>query len=130
MPDVPADPLEKILVNGARELGIVLAPAQVTAMLRFTSELREWNERINLTGITEPMDMVRKHLLDSLSLQPYLRGTRIADVDAAGGRRRKADNWSGHHCLCGFERPEAPRLEHFRAKWTPVRVKKMRQIRI
>ncbi|MGH8134748.1 MAG: 16S rRNA (guanine(527)-N(7))-methyltransferase RsmG [Steroidobacteraceae bacterium] len=80
-----AEALEKILVDGARDLGIVLAPAQAAALLRLTSELREWNERINLTGITEPVDMVRKHLLDSLSLQPHLRGARIADVGTGAG---------------------------------------------
>jgi 16S rRNA (guanine527-N7)-methyltransferase len=48
-------------------------------------ELRDWNERFNLTAITEPTDMVRKHLLDSLSLQPYLHGARIADVGTGAG---------------------------------------------
>ena len=72
-------------MDGARNLGIVLAPAQAAAMLRLNAELREWNERFNLTGITEPVDMVRKHLLDSLSLQPYLHGTRIADVGTGAG---------------------------------------------
>ena len=82
---MPAEALEKILVNGARGLGIVLAPVEVAAMLCLTTELRDWNARINLTGITKPVDMVRKHLLDSLSLQPHLRGTRIADVGTGAG---------------------------------------------
>ena len=82
---MPADPLEKTLVVGAREQGIVLEPAQAAALLRLIGELREWNQRFNLTGITDPIDMVRKHLLDSLSVQPYLRGTRIADVGTGAG---------------------------------------------
>ena len=45
-------------------------------MLRLTAELREWNKRINLTAITGPADMVDKHLLDSLSVQPLLHGRR------------------------------------------------------
>jgi 16S rRNA (guanine527-N7)-methyltransferase len=85
LPDVPADPLEKTLVAGALELGIELGPAQTAALLRLITELREWNERFNLTAITDPVDMVRKHLLDSLSLQPYLRGPRIADVGTGAG---------------------------------------------
>lgn len=82
---MPADTLEKTLVAGAQELGIALAPAQAAALLRLIVELRDWNERFNLTAITEPTDMVRKHLLDSLSLQPYLRGARIADVGTGAG---------------------------------------------
>ena len=74
---MPADPLEKTLVVGAKELGIALDPMQAAALLRLISELREWNGRFNLTAITDPADMVRKHLLDSLSPQPYLRGARI-----------------------------------------------------
>ena len=82
---MPADPLERTLVVGAKEQGIALEPAQAAAMLRLLAELREWNQRFNLTGITDPLDMVRKHLLDSLSVQPYLRGSRIADVGTGAG---------------------------------------------
>ena len=82
---MPADPLEKILVVGAKEQGITLEPAQTAALLRLIAELREWNQRFNLTGITDPVDMVRKHLLDSLSVQPYLHGKLIADVGTGAG---------------------------------------------
>ena len=82
---MPADPLEKILVFGAKEQGITLEPAQTAALLRLIAELREWNQRFNLTGITDPVDMIRKHLLDSLSVQRYLHGKRIADVGTGAG---------------------------------------------
>lgn len=77
--------LQETLVAGARELGIGLEPGQVAALLRLLAELRDWNERFNLTAINDPMDMVRKHLLDSLSPQPFLRGTRVADVGTGAG---------------------------------------------
>ncbi len=82
---MPADPLEKTLLVGAKEQGIVLEPAQSAALLSLISELREWNQCFNLTAITDPVDMVRKHLLDSLSAQPYLRGTRVADIGTGAG---------------------------------------------
>ena len=69
-----------MLVVGAKEQGIVLDPAQTAALLRLIAELREWNQRFNLTGITDPVDMVRKHLLDSLSVQPK----STADSNAIG----------------------------------------------
>jgi len=82
---VPAAALERALVDGGRELGIAIGPAQTAALLRLIAELAEWNQRFNLTAITEPAEMVRKHLLDSLSVWPYLRGTRIADVGTGAG---------------------------------------------
>ena len=47
-----------------------------------------WNPRnaqFNLTAIRDRPGMLRKHVLDSLSLQPFLRGLRIADVGHRGG---------------------------------------------
>ena len=77
--------LERTLVDGARQLGIAIGPAQAESLLRLIAELAEWNRRFNLTAITEPADMVRKHLLDSLSVWPFLRGTRVADVGSGAG---------------------------------------------
>jgi 16S rRNA (guanine527-N7)-methyltransferase len=74
-----------MLLDGAREMGIALEPGQAAALLRLIAELRDWNERFNLTAITDPEEMVRKHLLDSLSVQPLLRGSRIADVGTGAG---------------------------------------------
>jgi len=77
--------LDQTLLAGAREMGIALEPSQAAALLRLLAELRGWNERYNLTAITDPAEMVRKHLLDSLSVQLFLRGSRIADVGTGAG---------------------------------------------
>ena len=79
------DVLKARLVAGAQELGIALDAVQATALMRLLTELREWNTRFNLTAIREPADMVDKHLLDSLSIQPYLHGRRIADIGTGAG---------------------------------------------
>ncbi|MBX3703060.1 MAG: 16S rRNA (guanine(527)-N(7))-methyltransferase RsmG [Steroidobacteraceae bacterium] len=79
------DALKARLVAGAQEMGVALDAAQADAMLRLTAELRDWNKRINLTAITRPADMVDKHLLDSLSVQPLLHGRRIADIGTGAG---------------------------------------------
>ncbi|HEU0224439.1 MAG TPA: 16S rRNA (guanine(527)-N(7))-methyltransferase RsmG [Steroidobacteraceae bacterium] len=79
------DALKARLLAGAQEMGVALDGAQAEAMLRLASELREWNKRINLTAITGPADMVDKHLLDSLSVQPLLHGKRIADIGTGAG---------------------------------------------
>jgi 16S rRNA (guanine527-N7)-methyltransferase len=74
-----------LLQAGALELGVTLDPGQVAQLMTLLGELRQWNERFNLTAIRDPAEMVTKHLLDSLSVQPWLRGERIADVGTGAG---------------------------------------------
>ena len=73
------------LQQAAQAFGISLSEAQCTAMQCLLTELNDWNQRINLTAIRDPQQQVTKHLLDSLSIQPYLRGTRIADIGTGAG---------------------------------------------
>lgn len=73
------------LVQGAAQLGIELAPAQADQLLRLLDELDQWNQLMNLTAIRERGAQITKHLLDSLSIQPYLRGTRIIDIGTGAG---------------------------------------------
>lgn len=74
-----------MLVSGARELGIALDAAQCQALLRLVDELEQGNAQFNLTAIRDRAGMLRKHVLDSLSVQPYLRGERVADVGTGAG---------------------------------------------
>lgn len=55
------------LVDHARQMGIELNDAQVAAFGRFQEELLDWNQRMNLTSITDPAEIESKHFLDSLS---------------------------------------------------------------
>jgi 16S rRNA (guanine527-N7)-methyltransferase len=73
------------LVAGAAGLGIVLAPDQVGRLLELLDALDEWNARMNLTAIRDRSLQVRKHLLDSLTLQPFLHGDRVIDVGTGAG---------------------------------------------
>jgi 16S rRNA (guanine527-N7)-methyltransferase len=66
-------------------LGLDLRPAQEAALLKLIDELEAGNARFNLTAIRDPRSMLQKHLLDSLTVQPYLRGARIADVGTGAG---------------------------------------------
>jgi 16S rRNA (guanine527-N7)-methyltransferase len=77
--------LETRLTEGAKALGIALQPAQAAALLALVSELAEWNTRFNLTAISEPTEVIDKHLLDSLAVLPHLRGLRIADIGTGAG---------------------------------------------
>lgn len=55
------------LPDRAREMGIELTDAQVLAFQRLQEELLDWNQRLNLTSITDPAEVETKHFLDSLS---------------------------------------------------------------
>jgi len=54
-------------------------------LLDFIELLAKWNATYNLTAIRTPAEMVSKHLLDSLSVLPYLQGRRIVDVGSGAG---------------------------------------------
>jgi 16S rRNA (guanine527-N7)-methyltransferase len=57
----------------------------VEALLTLAAELADWNTRVNLTAITEPAEVVDKHLLDSLAVLPFMKGLQVADVGTGAG---------------------------------------------
>jgi 16S rRNA (guanine527-N7)-methyltransferase len=75
----------ELLAAGARDLRVALTSAQADALLKLVDELELGNAQFNLTAIRDRVGVLRKHVLDSLSLEPYLRGDRIADVGTGAG---------------------------------------------
>jgi 16S rRNA (guanine527-N7)-methyltransferase len=73
------------LLDGARALGIELDETQLARLMAHLDALDEWGQRMNLTAIRERSQQVTKHLLDSLTVVPWLRGPRIADVGSGAG---------------------------------------------
>lgn len=73
------------LIDGAQALGLSLDPAQAARLTAHLDLLDDWNTRMNLTAIRERPAQLTKHVLDSLSVLPRLRGTRIADVGSGAG---------------------------------------------
>jgi len=76
------------LITGAKELGIELSSQQVEQLLDYMDFLREWNNKINLTGIEEPEEIIVKHFLDSLSVVQRLDLTgseKIIDIGTGAG---------------------------------------------
>lgn len=80
-----SDTPREVLTAGLRELGLELAPGQVGQLLALTELVREWNEKFNLTAIKEPVAMVHKHLLDSLTVAPFVAGATLIDVGSGAG---------------------------------------------
>lgn len=73
------------LEAGLQAMGIVITSHQVEQLLVFLGMLIQWNERFNLTAVRSPIEMVRRHLLDSLSVNEFLFGDAILDVGTGAG---------------------------------------------
>ena len=73
------------LLDGTRALALELDEAQLARLVAHLDLLDEWNARMNLTAIRDRPSQLTKHLLDSLTVRPYLRGERIADVGSGAG---------------------------------------------
>ncbi|MDQ1311064.1 MAG: Ribosomal small subunit methyltransferase [Pseudomonadota bacterium] len=73
------------LLDGTRALALELDETQLARLVAHLDLLDEWNARMNLTAIRDRPSQLTKHLLDSLTVQPYLSGERIADVGSGAG---------------------------------------------
>lgn len=84
----------RLLQDGLRLVGgrpgerAAADPARLEALVRHLEEVRTWNERVNLTAITEEREMVIKHTLDSAALVGFAglnSGERVLDVGTGAG---------------------------------------------
>ncbi|MBC3873536.1 16S rRNA (guanine(527)-N(7))-methyltransferase RsmG [Undibacterium flavidum] len=74
------------LRDGIASLGLPLNEEQVEKMLSYLALLIKWNSVYNLTSIRDPHDMVKQHLLDSLSaVHAFTQAKNILDVGSGGG---------------------------------------------
>lgn len=78
--------LRAMLASGVEELALDLNNGQIDNMIAYLTLLSKWNSVYNLTAIRDPKEMVRQHLLDSLSAAPAFKDAKnILDVGAGGG---------------------------------------------
>jgi 16S rRNA (guanine527-N7)-methyltransferase len=73
------------LVHDAAALGVALTEHDAARLRQLLEELSHWNQRFNLTGLTDLESMVSHHLLDSLAVHRYLHGAAIVDVGTGAG---------------------------------------------
>lgn len=77
--------LEKQLSKGIARLGLSIPASSQERMIEGLYFLQKWNQAYNLTAVTELDAMVTHHLLDSLSVAPYVHGRRLLDVGTGAG---------------------------------------------
>lgn len=73
------------LEDGTKALGIDLDSGIRQKLLDYIALLHKWNRAYNLTAIRDPSAMVGRHILDSLSILPWVKGPRVLDVGAGAG---------------------------------------------
>lgn len=80
--------IRKSLTEKAKAMGWKVSAAQADQFQTYMELLLEWNEKMNLTAITQPEEVVEKHFLDSLTLLawPKLKqGAKVIDVGTGAG---------------------------------------------
>jgi len=76
----------RLLISGARLVGVALDASKVEAFERFLGELIKWNQRMNLTALGEERSIIVRHFLDSLTLVRYLpRAASLLDIGSGAG---------------------------------------------
>ena len=79
-------PFSDSLAAGIAQMRLNISPAQQQKLLAYLALLQKWNKTYNLTALRDPAQMVSHHLLDSLTLLPYLaQAESMIDVGSGGG---------------------------------------------
>ena len=74
------------LAAGIAALNLDIGEPQQQKLLAYLALLQKWNKTYNLTALRDEAKMVSHHLLDSLTLLPYIRNAQtLADIGSGGG---------------------------------------------
>ncbi|SEF82655.1 16S rRNA (guanine(527)-N(7))-methyltransferase RsmG [Oceanospirillum linum] len=77
--------LDNQLRRGIEAMGLDISDQQQGLLMDYLRLLEKWNKAFNLTAVRDPAQMVDRHLLDSLSILPYIKGPNCIDVGSGGG---------------------------------------------
>lgn len=77
--------LDARLDAGLAVMGLAPSAAQRQQLLAYLQLLARWNRAYNLTAVRDPVEMVARHLLDSLSVWPFLDGDDVLDLGTGAG---------------------------------------------
>ena len=77
--------MNKKLDRLLNQANIQITDHQKQQLLDFVKLLDKWNKAYNLTSVRDPEEMLVKHIMDSLVVNPYLEGTKFIDVGTGPG---------------------------------------------
>ena len=76
----------KELKNKAEQINTVLEEKKIDNFYKYMNLLLEWNEKMNLTAITDPNEVILKHFIDSLTIVNLIeKDQKVIDVGTGAG---------------------------------------------
>ncbi len=76
---------ERLLCEGAELMDIALSENQVNQLLTYNELIIKWNKVYNLSAIRDPIESIKKHILDSLSILTFIKSGLLLDVGSGAG---------------------------------------------
>ena len=77
---------EEEMSKKSKILGVRFSVEQIEQFYKYMNLLIEWNEKMNLTAITEPKEIILKHFIDSLTILKYIDdNSKLVDVGTGAG---------------------------------------------
>ncbi len=74
-----------LLFDGAKQMGIEINETQTLKLLEYLTLITKWNKTYNLSAIRTMEEGIKKHLLDSLSILPFIDKSPLLDVGSGAG---------------------------------------------
>lgn len=84
-PEIRPRLLRKALDEGLAAMALALDEQAREHLVEYLCLLERWNRTYNLTAVRDPLDMIHRHVLDSLGVLPYVRGQQCLDVGSGAG---------------------------------------------
>ena len=74
------------LINKAKQINVVITEEKANRFYEYNNLLLEWNEKINLTAITDEREIILKHFIDSLTINRYIGNAEtVMDIGTGAG---------------------------------------------
>ena len=77
--------MQDFLEDELNNLGLIPEQCPCDKYLIYIQLLQEWNQAYNLTAIKEPRQIITRHIINSLSVLPYIKGMYCLDVGTGAG---------------------------------------------
>jgi len=78
---------EEIIRRALRDFQITLSDVQVAYIQQYTKTLQRWNEKLNLTAIKDPLEILHRHFCESMyaAVAVPINSGRLADIGSGPG---------------------------------------------
>lgn len=73
------------LINLLNKANIELTDQQIDLLVGYVELLHKWNKAYNLTSVRDPEQMLVRHIVDSIVVNPFLQGKTFIDVGTGPG---------------------------------------------